>query len=114
MLYAVIMRFDSLREISTSMLSSGVPSDIKFTSAATNDSFMLQSSRLSKEDIVVIGRIYIDYEKFEELTIRIATMVRICLMYYVNFYSLFNSPEKDWEMVCKSVTQEPPNPSLFD
>ena len=44
----------------------------------------------------------------------LATMVRICLMYYVNFYSLFNSPDNDWEMVWKSVTQEPPNPSLFD
>ncbi len=25
----------------------------------------------------------------------LATLVRICLMYYVNFYSLFNSSEKD-------------------
>jgi hypothetical protein len=24
-------------------------------------------------------------------------MVRITLMYYVDFYSLFNYPEKDWE-----------------
>ena len=24
-------------------------------------------------------------------------MVRIELMYYVDFYSLFNNPEKDWE-----------------
>jgi|LSQX01.1.fsa_nt_gb hypothetical protein len=235
----------------------GVPSDIKFTSAATNDSFMLRPGRLSKGDIVAMDRAYIDYGKFEELTLRgviyvtkmkknlryevlddimyqtpegymevriqhvvfakslndgrtmkhnarlityvdvqkrklitlltndmefdpneviaiyrqrweiellfkqmkqnfplkyfygesanaikiqvwvtlianlllmimkrgltkswsfsgLATMVRICLMYYVNFYSLFNSPEKDWEMVWKSVTQEPPNPSLFD
>ena len=235
----------------------GVPSDIKFTSAATNDSFMLRPGRLSKGDIVAMDRAYIDYSKFEELTIRgviyvtkmkknlryevlddimyqtpeghmevriqnvvftkslkdgqtikhnarlityvdvkkhklitlltndmefdpneviaiyrqrweiellfkqmkqnfplkyfygesanaikiqiwvtlianlllmvmkrgltkswsfsgLATMVRICLMYYVNFYSLFNSPEKDWEMVWKSVTQEPPNPTLFD
>ncbi len=26
----------------------------------------------------------------------LATMVRITLMYYVDFYSLFNNPEKDW------------------
>ena len=44
----------------------------------------------------------------------LATMVRIALMYYVNFYSLFNSPEKDWEMVWKSVAESPPDPSLFD
>ena len=48
----------------------GVPSDIKFTSAATNDSFMLKPSNLSKGDILDMDRAYIDYEKFEELTKR--------------------------------------------
>ncbi len=37
----------------------------------------------------------------------LATMVRITLMYYVDFYSLFNYPEKDW-------AESPPEPSLFD
>ena len=46
----------------------GVPSDIKFTSAATNDSFMLQPSQYSKGDIVALDRAYIDYEKFDTLT----------------------------------------------
>ena len=27
----------------------------------------------------------------------LATMMRITLMYYEDFYSLFNHPEKDWE-----------------
>ena len=48
----------------------GVPSDIKFTSAATNDSFMLKPSALSKGDIMAMDRAYIDYEKFEQLTER--------------------------------------------
>lgn len=48
----------------------GVPSDIKFTSAATNDSFMLKPSSLSKGDIMDMDRAYIDYEKFEQLTQR--------------------------------------------
>lgn len=48
----------------------GVPSDIKFTSAATNDSFMLKPSSLSKGDIMAMDRAYIDYEKFEQLTQR--------------------------------------------
>lgn len=48
----------------------GVPSDIKFTSAATNDSFMLRPSTLSKGDIVAMDRAYIDYEKLEALTQR--------------------------------------------
>ena len=48
----------------------GVPSDIKFTSAATNDSFMLRPSTLGKGDILAMDRAYIDYEKLEELTQR--------------------------------------------
>ena len=48
----------------------GVPSDIKFTSAATNDSFMLRPSVLNKGDIIAMDRAYIDYEKPETLTQR--------------------------------------------
>jgi hypothetical protein len=48
----------------------GVPSDIKFTSAATNDSFMLKPGNLNKGEIVAMDRAYIDYAKFEELSAR--------------------------------------------
>ena len=53
----------------------GVPSDIKFTSAATNDSFMLKPANYSNGDIIAIDRAYIDYAKFEELTSRGVTYV---------------------------------------
>ena len=235
----------------------GLPSDIKFTSAATNDSFMLKPSTLNRGDIMAMDRAYIDYEKFEELTQRgvtyvtklkkslkyaidkdviyqtadglmevrfqyvtfskqikggdtithnarivtyvdlrkhklvslltndmdsdpneiidiyrqrweiellfkqikqnfplkyfygesenaikiqiwvtlianlllmvmqkrltrrwsfsgLATMMRITLMYYANFYSLFNNPEKDWEQMLSSIESSPPKPTLFD
>lgn len=46
----------------------GVPSDIKFTSAATNDSFMLTPTNYNKGDIIAMDRAYVDYSKFEELT----------------------------------------------
>jgi hypothetical protein len=233
----------------------GVPSDIKFTSAATNDSFMLRPATLHGGDIIAMDRAYIDYEKLEEMTQRgvlyvtkmkknlkykisgdtiyqrpdglmevriqqvaftkhlkekdiihhariityvdekkrkliplltndmesdpteiidiyrkrweiellfkqmkqnfplkyfygesanaikiqiwitlianlllmvmqknltrswsfsgLATMVRITLMYYVDFYSLFNHPEKDWEAYLKEVSDCPPEPTLF-
>ena len=234
----------------------GVPSDIKFTSAATNDSFMLKPTTLSEGDIIAMDRAYIDYEKFQQLTERgviyvtkmkkslkytvmedtmyqtpdglmqvrtqavefvkqrkgeeairhkariitycdqkkrklislltndmdfdpdeiiaiyrkrweiellfkqmkqnfplkyfygesanaikiqiwvtlianlllmvmqkgltrqwsfsgLATMVRITLMYYVDFYSLFNNPEKDWEILLGKASDAPPEPSLF-
>lgn len=48
----------------------GVPSDIKFTSAATNDSFMLKPTALSQGDIMAMDRAYIDYEKFQQLNER--------------------------------------------
>lgn len=235
----------------------GVPSDIKFTSAATNDSFMLKPSALSKGDIMAMDRAYIDYGKFQQLTERgviyvtkmkknlrysilsdimyqstkglmeviiqhvefvkqvkdgetirhksriityvnekkrklislltndmesdpeeiiaiyrqrweiellfkqikqnfplkyfygesanaikiqiwvtlianlllmvmqkglkrqwsfsgLATMVRITLMYYFDFHSLFNNPEKDWEKILSMASAAPPEPSLFD
>ena len=235
----------------------GVPSDIKFTSAATNDSFMLRPGNLSQGDILAMDRAYIDYDKMEELSRRkiiyvtkmkkrmrnvlwedimyqnheglmeiriqhvtfikeqpdgsyirhharvityvdekkhkltslltndmdsdpaeiveiyhkrweiellfkqlkqnfplkyfygesanaikiqiwvtlianlllmvmqkglkrqwsfsgLATMVRIALMYYVDFYSLFNNPEKDWEIILSEASGAPPEPSLFD
>ena len=48
----------------------GVPSDIRFTSAATNDGFMLKPANYNDGDIVAMDRAYIDYSKFEELTNR--------------------------------------------
>ena len=53
----------------------GVPSDIRFTSAATNDSCMLRPSNYASGDIVALDRAYIDYAKFEELTRREVTYV---------------------------------------
>ena len=47
-----------------------VPSDVKFTSAATHDHFMLSPQKFSKGDMVALDRAYIDYGKFEELTRR--------------------------------------------
>ena len=46
----------------------GVPCDVQFTSAATNDSFMLAPSYYQHGEIVAMDRAYINYGKFEELT----------------------------------------------
>ncbi len=35
-------------------------------------------------------------------------------MYYVDFYSLFNNPEKDWEYVLAEASEMPPELTLFD
>ena len=44
----------------------------------------------------------------------LATMVRIMLMYYVNCYTFFENPEKDWSKIIAEVKETPPEPSLFD
>lgn len=43
----------------------------------------------------------------------LATMIRITLMYYVDFYSLFNHPEKDWEMLLSVDWKEDYQLSIF-
>lgn len=48
----------------------GVPCDVQFTSAATNDTFMLVPSKFSENEIAAMDRAYINYDKFEELTER--------------------------------------------
>ena len=47
-----------------------VPSDIRFTSAATNDSFMLNPANYVDGNIIAMDRAYINYSKFEELSNR--------------------------------------------
>lgn len=73
----------------------GVPSGIKFTSAATNDSFMLKSSTLNKGNIMTMDRAYIDYEKFEELTQRgvvYVTKLKKSLKYAINEDIMYQTP----------------------
>ena len=48
----------------------GVPCDVQFTSAATNDSFMLAPSHYRHNELAAMDRAYINYAKFEELTDR--------------------------------------------
>ena len=74
----------------------GVPSDIKFTSAATNDSFMLKPATLNKGDIMAMDRAYIDYEKFEELTQRgviYVTKLKKSLKYTIKEDVMYQTPD---------------------
>lgn len=44
----------------------------------------------------------------------LATMMRITLMYYVDFYNLFNHPEKDWETLLTRIMKKTINCHFFD
>lgn len=85
----------------------GVPSDIKFTSAATNDSFMLKPSTLNKGDIMAMDRAYIDYEKFEQLTQRgvvYVTKMKKSLKYSIESDIMYQNPDGLMEVRIQSVT----------
>ena len=85
----------------------GVPSDIKFTSAATNDSFMLKPSNYASGDLLAMDRAYIDYAKFEEMTRRGVTYVtkmKKNLVYTVESDKMYMSPEGLMEYRVQHVT----------
>ena len=84
----------------------GVPSDIKFTSAATNDSFMLKPNTLSKGDIMAMDRAYIDYAKFQQLTERgviYVTKMKKNLKYSVLSDTMYQTPDGLMEVRIQNV-----------
>ena len=85
----------------------GVPSDVRFTSAATNDSFMLKPASLDRGDILAIDRAYIDYEKFEELTERgvvYVTKMKKNLRYTILSDTMYQTPDGLMEVRIQHVT----------
>lgn len=84
-----------------------IPSDIKFTSTATNDSFMLRPSALNKGDIIAMDRAYIDYQKLETLTLRgvmYVTKMKRNLKYSVLEDCMYQTTEGFMEVRIQHVT----------
>lgn len=84
----------------------GVPSDIRFTSAATHDSFMLIPEHYHDGDILAMDRAYIDYSKMEELTRRNVTYVtkmKKNLVYEVLTDGMFITPDGLMEFRVQNV-----------
>ncbi len=78
----------------------GIPCDVRFTSATTNDSFMLAPSHYNHDEIVALDRAYINYEKFEELTDRgvvYVTKMKKNLKYELLFDFMEITPEGKME-----------------
>lgn len=74
----------------------GIPSDIRFTSAATHDSFMLCPCTLAQGAIITMDRAYIDYAKFEQMTqrgITYVTKMKAGLNYEVLKDEIIQTPE---------------------
>ncbi|SUB78673.1 Transposase DDE domain [Porphyromonas macacae] len=75
----------------------GVPSDIRFTSAATHDSFMLCPCNLAQGAIFAMDRAYIDYAKFEQMAQRgiiYVTKMKTGLNYKLLKDEMIQTPEE--------------------
>lgn len=84
-----------------------VPSDIRFTSAATHDSFMLVPSNYAAGDILAMDRAYINYAKFEELSQRgvvYVTKMKSNLVYDVTDDTMYISADGLMEYRVQHVT----------
>lgn len=84
----------------------GVASDIKFTSAATHDSFMLAPENFDRGDLLAIDRAYINYGKFEELSKRgvvYVTKMKSGLSYEVVSDLMFMDKTKGMTMRIQNV-----------
>ena len=85
----------------------GVPSDVRFTSAATNDSFMLKPSALHKGEIMAMDHAYVDYGKFEQLSRRgvvYVTKMKKALKYSIENDTMYQTPEGLTEVHIQEVT----------
>jgi hypothetical protein len=84
----------------------GVPCDVQFTSAATNDSFMLAPSHYQHGEIVAMDRAYVDYAKFEDLTERnvvYVTKLKKNLVYETLSSTILVTPDGKAEMKVSTV-----------
>ena len=46
---------------------------------------------------------------------QVVTMVRLTLMYYIDFITFMENPDKTWEnILAKERQKAPPEPTLFD
>ena len=82
------------------------PSDIQFTSAATNYSFMLKPSHQGEGDIIAMDRAYIDYGKFEELTqkgVIYVTKMKKSLSYTITSDTMYQNPDGLMEVRIQDV-----------
>lgn len=83
-----------------------VPSDIRFTSAATHESFILCPCTLAQGAIIAMDRAYIDYAKFEQMTqrgITYVTKMKAGLNYEILKDEMIQTPEGLMQYVYKTL-----------
>ena len=97
------------------------PCDVKYTSEATNDSFMLVPSMYSNGRLLPCHQDSdsghadsksangtTSTETGTQVELRLATMVRIVLMYYINLDSFLEKPDDDMKRMLAEAYESPP------
>ena len=80
----------------------------KLVSLLTNDFDMTPEDIIANLLLTLMQRSLKKPWSFSNL----ATTIRITLMYYVDFHSFFENPEKDWERMLQGVAEPPPQLEL--
>jgi hypothetical protein len=120
MLYGVIQRFDSLREIEISLqaearklLHVGLskPPSRSTISDANAIKIQIWVTLIANLLLMVLKSRIRRSWSFSGF----ATALRIVLMYYIDLYRFFESPDADWQQIEQGRASAPPErPSLFD
>lgn len=82
------------------------PFDVRFTSTATHNSFMLSPTHLPSRAVVALDRAYVDYEKFERMTgqgIVYVTKMKKELNYELLTDTMLQTPEGAMEVRLQEV-----------
>jgi len=93
MLYAVIMRFDSLREITSATMMECRKLGHLGIKDLPRRSTLADATLIANLLLMLLQKSTTRSWSFSGL----ATMVRIMLMYYIDVHGFLEHPEKDWE-----------------
>ena len=108
MLFGVLKHFDSLRE-----LEIGMKAEVhNFFYGDSVNAIQIQTwcVLIANLLITVLSRSIKRKCAFSQ----VVTMIRLTLMYYINFISFMENPDKTWEdMLERDVQKAPPEPMIF-
>ena len=122
-----VKRFDSLRDISDSMFPEarklahlGIPQEMEnrtpvqtVEAELSAEVFLRREHQCHKDTSLGDAHRKPAAHGAAEGIRRTWSFSRLVLMYYVNGYTFFESPEKDWAKIHEEAKEQPPEPSLL-
>ncbi len=92
-----------------------VPCDVRFTSAATHNHFLLCPTDLQENEIIALDRAYINYEKFEKMSqkgVVYVTKMKKNLVFDLVEDKMFQAPSGQMTLRVQKVVFKPKNKSI--